>query len=427
MQESDSQISDNQAGKDETRPRSHPPALLAADDILKTETIDPHFARLLSSLTLSASGNTLNLVNEVHSIPTDPSTPVSSTLNRSLDPEPLPESHQVSLKSRSHKSNASSSSDLQRDSSYTPVAASHQPQHLSPRHGKNHTREVLHSPPHTHKNDTSAAPTSPNTHRPRTDISPYLTKATVDTTSARRLQQLALLERVADESARMLPQPRHAAPAQWPPVSATHPGSPTAVTLPASVHPTLSLGVYYSSAPQPLASPHQNLPSYNSPSQMDFQTRAKTSQASHRGPTQTPGSLSMNQSQLLALMNNTQPVHSHPRSFQQPPSFPPPPPPPSHHPRPHTQFYSSTPSFSSSGATDLPPHPVAGSIAPNFSTHGFAFSGPDRFASATPAVDSFPMRTVPPSTAQTLLSILNGNRPLQGNPVTAPTSFNQPI
>jgi mRNA-decapping enzyme subunit 2 len=316
------------------------------------------------------------------------------------------------LKQRQHHSITTPSSSSQRDLSSTPVATPHQTLPTSPRHSRNIQHNVLHSPPTTQPSDISVIPRSSHAHRPRTDISPYLTKTTADTTSTRRLQQLALLEKVADESARMLPQSLVAGSVPIPP-------SPMSVLPTASVGPDHTRGMYYNSPSSLSLGPRPNSSHYENTDYTDFNTRAKAGQAFHRGFARTQdsqGNLSMNHSQLLALMNNAAPAAPHQRSFQQPLSFP------SEHSHSHPPLY---------GPASFPP---TSSISPyvvptgarNMAATDFPLVDPNRFASATPAVDSFPLKMAPTNTTHTLLSILNGRPPLPGNPV-GPTSVHQPI
>lgn len=335
-----------------------------------------------------------------------------SLTSRALEPERLTDS-----KAQFHRSDRSFSSEIRRDSSSTPTATPHP---VSPHHTAQ-SREAMYSPSHAHNPDSSVfSSTSPLMRRPmRTDISPYLPKKAEDTTSTRRLQQLALLEKVADESARMLPQARVAPTTVQHSAPAMHLGSPVSVPMSASAAAVLPQGIYYSTPQQhPLTSPLHVYSGVNShANQMNFQARAKTSQAYHRSPLQTPGRLSMNQSQLLTMMNNAQPP-------LQPHPFPQPMPNISQRSVPYSEIYNSTTHFTP--PTGIPPYPAPRNVGPGFPLHSAFPPAPNRFASATPAVDSFAGRTVPGNTAQTLLSILNGNRPLQGNPIVTSTLANRP-
>lgn len=409
IQESDSQTSDNQAEKPETLSTTNGRNISLSDDTLKPDNLDPHFARLLNSLTLSAAGNVSQTPSTSHFTSTDPTTPIPSSMNRSLDPEPLPEERPTHPKSGSHKPRLStaSSHDSTRDSSCTPVAASDNNQPLSPRQKPPSTRQALRSPAQTRNPDVFAASTSPVSRRSiRTDISPYLTKASADSATAKRLQQLALLEKVADESARMLPQPRTATVAPLPPSSTTHPTPP--IPVPSQVAGGFSPphGVYYSSPPRLPANSVQNIITYPI---AGHGNRAHTSHAFHGNASH---SQSMDQSQLLALMNHSQV----PPSLHRPAStFAP-------QPQPYTHAYNPMSTFVAPlGATTQPPYSMSRNVPPSLPLHGSGLPAPNRFASATPAVDSFPPRTISANTAQTLLSILNGNRPLQSNPVVAPS------
>ncbi|EKM83889.1 hypothetical protein AGABI1DRAFT_66937 [Agaricus bisporus var. burnettii JB137-S8] len=408
--ESDSQTSDNQTEKNANKSRTPP----LADGVLESENIDPHFARLLSSLTLSASSNLVAPTNEIQSA-MDPATPVPSAVHRSLDPEPLLDSsaHTI-LQPPPHQSIASPSSSSQRDLSSTPVATPQRTQPISSHHSHNLRNDALYSPSTTQAPDNSAVARSPYAHRPRTDISPYLTKATVDTTSTRRLQQLALLEKVADESARMVPQSSAGGPVSIP-------VSPMSIPPTASVDPDFTRGVYYHTPSSSLGS-RPDSSNHESLNYLDSNPHTKARQAFHRGFPQSQdsqGNLSMDHSQLLALMNNAAPVAPHPHSFQQPFGFP------SGHFQPHSPLYGPTSFPSTSNIPNNSPYVVPMS-ARSMASAGFPVSNPNRFASATPAVDSFSLRMAPTNTAHTLLSILNGRPTLPGNPA-GPASVNQPI
>ncbi|KXN90034.1 mRNA decapping complex subunit 2 [Leucoagaricus sp. SymC.cos] len=369
VQESDSQVSDSQLERPEVISGNQ--SVVA--DVLKTDNMDPHFARLLNSLTLSASAE-----------------------EREFNPKSSP--HKLNL-------STTSSHDFTRDSSCTPVATARQLQPLSPCQPPVHPQGALRSPSQARGSDAPAPANSPYTRRTiRTDISPYLTKASEENASARRLQQLALLEKVADESAKMLPQTRATTAALSSPLPMAHRGSPELVPPPVSGVFPPSHGVFYSSSPpqpQPSTSAIPSFPSFLSDGQMD---RARTSQALHKGVSQAPSSQSMNQNQLLALMNSAQPLPPHPRSIQRPASN-------FGAPYPHSYPHPTLPAFP--GPTTQMAYPTPRNLPPNLPPYGPALPAPNRFASATPAVDSFPPRVVPQSTAQTLLSILNGNRPLR--------------
>ncbi|KAJ7706192.1 hypothetical protein B0H17DRAFT_615382 [Mycena rosella] len=160
--------------------------------------------------------------------------------------------------------------------------------------------------------------------RPHTlsHISPYLARSSEVPGSAKRLQQLALLESVADESARMLshrPPPPMGNPRPVMHNNSTllaHYPLPPASVPPPPVFPHDPMHVLYSSGQQQQPPGH----GFNGmhPGQDPFQVRPWTSQAFHRGPMHPPGpsSMSMSQGQLLALMNG-------PRGTPMPPPPPP--------------------------------------------------------------------------------------------------------
>lgn len=137
------------------------------------------------------------------------------------------------------------------------------------------------------------------------DISPYLSRAAEIPTSAKRLQQLSLLESVADESARMAPIiAARAAMASRGPIPNGYPQPPSSVP-PHLLSNPCDLGNLYSSYhPGPI--PANVQPHYSSDALDPFQVRSRTSQAFHRSPTHNPtGSVSMNQNHLLAAINGS--------------------------------------------------------------------------------------------------------------------------
>jgi len=120
--------------------------------------------------------------------------------------------------------------------------------------------------------------------------------------STRRLKQLALLEAVADESARMTPVLRNVVSNDRLSSFSHHRNDSAALPYPSASQP------FYSGTPQLLHDP--------------FQVRSRTSHAVHRPSFPTHGSMSMSQSQLLSMMNPPQqPMHP---SMHGPPVLPPP-------------------------------------------------------------------------------------------------------
>ena len=330
------------------------------DDIAKaampTDSIDPHFARLLSSLTMSATAVIDNKVNDkpvlaplsikANEPAPEPSTPVPVTTS-STGSHPLPDPADQTDWSASvptRLSDRPGESSIPPTSVYSglslietdtvpprpPVASgcSFQPPlplHSIPRsNGLERNQQPLHSAvlPSSPVLST-VSPRSLSSHRTSStaDISPYLSRPAELPTSAKRLKQLALLESVADESAKMSPFLTHRAPAFGGNVNGVNPISrhqfvpgPSASVPPHSMIPMgpNDLRVIYSSDPvagRTLAGP----PSFNGPSHPatvhddPFQVRPRTSHNVQRGSmyAPAPGSVSMNQSQLLTLMNGS--------------------------------------------------------------------------------------------------------------------------
>ncbi|KAF8974040.1 hypothetical protein BDZ97DRAFT_418230 [Flammula alnicola] len=284
----------------------------------ETSEMDPQLARLLSSLTLSAtvrdelSNGTGVAVNQsgLSSAPTSDVSgdspivthpPEQSDWSSSVPPDYLqPPDAPPPSKSSHNPSSAESSSSLAVSSTRAsqPMVngiASHTDQNPN-----NAIRTTTPSPP------SAVSPTSQTSRRASStaDISPYLSRAAEVPTSAKRLQQLSLLESVANESERIAA--RHAAMVSQGPVASPYP--PPSPSFPPPTIP--DTGVFYSSTypipPSSAAGFHTRQPLGNfGPGHPDpFQVRSRTSQAFHRGPMHHPtGSVNMSHSHLLATIN----------------------------------------------------------------------------------------------------------------------------
>ncbi|KAJ6519808.1 Dcp2, box A domain-containing protein, partial [Mycena sanguinolenta] len=320
------------------------------DSALDSESLDPHFARLLSSLSLSAAAAASGKdADPPLSIKTgepvmEPSTPVPVTASSSgSQPQPIRTNSDWSSSTPAAVCEQPSS---QSEDEVLPVITgpkSIQPQSLQPRTSFQSPSPLILSSPRPNGaipaseqqpsagSDAPASATWP-THSPvralgsrRTsstaDISPYLARSSEVPGSAKRLKQLALLESVADESARMQ-FPRSPLPMvnQIRPNSAVipHYPLPSASVPPAPIFPHHDpMQVLYSSGQHP---PHPPPPppahGFNNGMHDPFQVRPWTSQAFHLGPmggvppmhhVAGPSRMSMSQSQLLSLMNNRGP------------------------------------------------------------------------------------------------------------------------
>ena len=255
------------------------------------------------------------------------------------------------------------------------------------------------------------------------DISPYLSRPPELPTSGKRLKQLALLETVADESARFTPQMNakellpqvgepgddaqgfRVSPNRYP----SYPPGPSASVPPQPY----SMNVLYSSNHGQMQSmPYEQLPrSYPPPSDYDdaFTVRPRTTQSVHQAPFHGhafPGRpTSMHQNQLLSLLAGPGPqrqnihgpsapgsqlVDPFPRSVTG--SQPPP---------------NSLPSFGPSqhGMPPLPRGPPSSQAMP----HNIYPLQPQNMLISAPSQPSL-FNLPPQPNSPTLLSILNGGR-----------------
>ncbi|KDQ63535.1 hypothetical protein JAAARDRAFT_29551 [Jaapia argillacea MUCL 33604] len=209
-------------------PRVPPP-------VLAEKAIDPHFARLLNSLSISAQmadGKDLAptaLVTTVIPVPssTTPvpasassttSLPASATSTDRADwstqvPPRISDRSKISTPP-SVKLGQPTGSSPKSTSENFPPASSVRPSQPTPapstRNQRSTPLDSLPIPPSTSPSAAEAASTArPSVSRKGSsataDISPYLSKPTELPVSGKRLKQLALLESVADESARMTP------------------------------------------------------------------------------------------------------------------------------------------------------------------------------------------------------------------------------
>ncbi|KAG7099203.1 hypothetical protein E1B28_001070 [Marasmius oreades] len=284
--------------------------------------LDPHFARLLSSLTLSGAAVEAKkdhqpvkptlLLSQQGDGPRERSTPVPAM---SSSARPLLPEAPAGTKSPSMIANLAEAA----RASYTVPHASSPP----PRspiafrlQTKSPTMNGRFSPetPPSNAFVPSPRPTTSRRTSSLADISPYLSKSIEIPSSAKRLRQLALLESVADESARLTPYfaSREAAALNVNGMAHLHhlPPLPPASVPPQAIG-TSDSNIIYSSGPSALYQ-GMNIPQipFRSPVQDDpFQVRPRTSQAINRPVYHSPpsGSMSMNQSQLLAVMNATSP------------------------------------------------------------------------------------------------------------------------
>jgi mRNA-decapping enzyme subunit 2 len=333
---------------------------------IATEVLDPQLARLLTSLSLSASA--MNMADKASHLsiktkepaPSEPATPVpgsAKTASSTNSQRPLEMSSSIDWSSSAPKRLPPKRLELplftppqvlsRRSSTETGPLSSRQSNFLgsfppsTPHSSTSHFNSTqsqlglqsqsLSQPSASPTTSASISPTRSYSSRRSSstaDISPYLMRPTELPMSGKRLKQLALLESVADESARMTPMlgqrestyagyysqssgPRYSFP----------PGPPASVPPPPfqPIDPDDSRVIYSSNPyavphvlPMPSASQHQPR---DDDDDDDFRVRPR-SQAYQRAslhPGFSPGSVSMNQNQLLAIMNGSHAAPSRPR------------------------------------------------------------------------------------------------------------------
>ena len=235
------------------------------------ESFDPHMADLLSKLTLSAAPAPAPSKNPGRSVAQSSVSPRPSNAGRVVVPA-IPVIEQVSPVQTVTNS-------LPPVNEGSPTATTTTSPMLAP-----------------------ASPRSPMARRTATaDISPYLSKAVEVPMSARRLQQLALLESVAQESARRTPMLEgriNASPHVSMPMGPNF-LPPQAAAPPNAYNTPRAFGGHL--APGPMHPTFGNGP----PPMYDPMMRSRTSQAFHRNVHQGPsGSMSMSQQQLLSLITD---------------------------------------------------------------------------------------------------------------------------
>jgi len=279
--------------------------------------LDPHFARLLTSLTLSAAATEIGAKSANGTSATQPDVYHSDT---SLSSPTISKQNATILRTgRGQRRPSDSLSTTQ-----TVAAPVYDGPLGSPPAIHSTQPPIMRSPLASHKSHT--IPTSPRRSSTATDLSPYLTKLPEVPTSAKALQQLSLLESVANESARMapilaaraaqpLPQPLpHADYPSLPPshlLHGNHAQDPRPLTAfdPAAFQ-TSGYPLGFNSM-YPVHPPPPNIPMQHDP----YHIRSHTSQAFHRPPLHNPtGSVTFGYGQ--PFMNGARPVleppHLHP-------------------------------------------------------------------------------------------------------------------
>ena len=344
------QESSSQSSFDITVPETPSPhlesdtsALPAEDNPSETNMsqveMDPHFARLLGSLALSAAaseshanekstkagaaGDEAKSIVSSHATNSDSSddSPFSHTygVHQYKNSSPLPSqapqvSQQTGVSSRTHDHATLESPRSHKTSSTLTVR---------PKPSLNgftlidENLSSLNNGRTTHPTSAFASSSQAACRGPSTaDISPYLTRGAADIPiSATRLKQLSLLETVADESARMSSAiAARAAMTNANPVANGYPLPPLSVP-PQSMMlgNTRDPGLIYSSDHPRVPSHALGFQSVYNPLEHNFheehdafQVRSRTSQSIHRTLTHNPtNSINIHQNHLLAAMNGS--------------------------------------------------------------------------------------------------------------------------
>lgn len=328
--ESSSQSSSAENGEPHT-PSPHYSESLAnpitqvdADDLTKPGTsdvaLDPHFVRLLSSLAMSASKSKGAVSENVQTHPNLPlsvdtnqhdnvesSTPVpisaSSTGSHPVDhkddhtdwstsaPKSLPSSSPhfraaallpTEVTPPSHYSSLSLSQDSLSPNTFNTVAA---------RHPQSSSRPTSFSFTHVPSSPTNTVVSPRTTYRSTSNIAdfkPYLSRPTEVPASAKTLKQIALLEAVADESARMSSLTHRVSSLDFPDTRHNFKHSMTPGVIPPPSSMSRDSGIS--------GTPFPSHPSYE-----PYHMRARTSHALPSLPLSPQGS---SQNHLLSLMKS---------------------------------------------------------------------------------------------------------------------------
>jgi mRNA-decapping enzyme subunit 2 len=392
------------------------------------EPLDPHFARLLNSLSISASKNVdlkpLHAMNRAAFLPKtiSPSNRLQTpdwssrvpTFSETLVGSPglskarhisTQDSHNCEKHSdlmRSNDSEVSSRADS--DSSNTsPVVV---PNSIA---ASSSTVTTARKPSMSSRRSSSIA-----------DISPYLSRPAEVPTSGKRLKQLALLESVADESSKMTPTliSRELPPIHGPDCPPGYPGPSTSVPPPTSYATQVNLGASFelgTSVPSLNSVRSANLPplygSHEHPILGDpFQVRPRSSQLNHSTSSTYLGGVVTrgvrNQNQALPFLGG-------------PPHVPPPAKIPGRllptpFPQTFAPSYSTIPLHSSAQSNTIhciyPYASASKQAVPGAPPHSFRASRDPHVVPAAQVVLSPQSRPSLPSSSVQLLSILNGDR-----------------
>ena len=368
------------------------------------EPLDPHFARLLNSLSISASKNIdpkqPHTLNKVTLLPK-----TTSPSNRLRTPDwssRVPTFSEIVVDSPvlSEAKHISTSDNRQRHPDLVRCSDFEVPSRANS--SSSDTSPVVADPAATSSSTAATARKAFMSSRRSSsiaDISPYLSRPAEVPTSGKRLKQLALLESVADESSKMTPTfnnrelpPIHGPDCHPPGPSPSVPHCATQVNLGASLEPS---SIRSANLP-PLYASHEH-PTLGNP----FQVRPRSSQLSQASSTYLGDRGMKNQNQAMSLLGGPpqSPVNFLGRLL----------------PTPLPQTFSANHSTPPLNSID----PYAGATL-----HSFRPAHDPRAMPAARAVLSPQSRPLLPSSSVQLLSILNGDRVSASVSRTGPPSTN---
>lgn len=346
-QESSSQTSSADNGDPQTPSPLYSEAVVTHVDVAQTTesnglngtAVDPHFARLLSALTLSATTNG-NGDGKLDRVP-----PTGAASHTSPVPPVTggPQTREVLISSAVEVGDSATMAHARHPSKPSKPSSTGLPINDAYRLSNPSSGPHVSSPLPLSQSPTSKSPThSRRSSMITADLSPYLARPAGIPMNGKQLRQLALLEAIADESSRMTlashPAVQSPSPHGAPPAFIHAPPPPNTVVS----HNFTNLSPMYSNTHGPYLPIPQTGP-LNPPSPDNgLAVRPRTSNSFRPGPNHPPRSFntrgSMNQAQLVSAVSgasypyaSTPSLHRSPippmpnLNFHSPSTYPPPP------------------------------------------------------------------------------------------------------